>query len=512
MRGGVAQLADAPDSDDDVFRPEIVPVGEGEVTVGQSKKKSEWGRSALKAAVEQGAFDNAKLLKGRPGPNPHKPITEQAPPDEIVGSTGTFRYEDGRGPVSNGDGVVTDDHIASLIDHGLVEISPDAFRTLGDYDEALADGEGAYPVEEIIDVPWMTIIDKGAGQNAELGEAEAEALAALPRFDDLDSDPESEQLARLQFLRFWPSGFADASRDELEAAADVVDAIAGVDAVLRAPMGEDSEPRDPELLAILDADVADFGALNDDLRDALDGTPFEVGGDYHWVPDLEHEHLAEHSNRPIGADADPSDSTDGPMSDDTTNEELREQLAAAEKENNQMEAQIEDLEDDKEDLETETDELEDEIEALEDENETLEENNETFQRALAETYAEQSPMSVEAAMERNTVDQMVEDLDDGPDGDDDDRSPKERLSEQLAAGIQMRGQNTDDTAGGELSDEQEAEAEQLAGNVLTLNDIQRINGEGITKREYVKREHDIDPAEYGSEDSLREALAAGGGD
>ena len=519
LSGDVGQLAAASaddtddDRDDDVFRPEIVPIAEGEVTLGKSGVPTEWSEDVLREATEQGVFDNAKLLKGRPGPNPHKPIDEQAPPDEIVGDAGTFRYEDGRGPVSNGDGVVTDDHIADLIEHGLVDISPDTFRKTGEFDEQLADGEGAYPVEEILDVPWMTILDKAAGENAELEPAEAEALAALPRAEDF-GDASAEQLASLQFLRFWPSPLEASNASDLEAAADALDAIGGVDAILRAPLDADGEPQNPELLAVLDPEAADLGSLNEAIRDALAETPFAVDEGYNWVPELEHEHLAArtaHRQSTIGAEslADPADDTT--MTDDnTTKEELHEQLAAARSELDEQEDQIETLQDETEELEATNEELEAEKETLEAENEDLKENNETFRRALAAKYAEQSPMDAESAMDRLSVDDMVEDLDDGPDGDDDDRSPKERLSEQLAAGIEMRGSGTDNPDGGEPSDADLEQAEQLAGRVLTVDDVKRINNEGVSNREYVKREHDVDPADYGSVSSLKQAVGEGG--
>lgn len=50
------------------------------------------------------------------------------------------------------------------------------------------------------------------------------------------------------------------------------------------------------------------------------------------------------------------------------------------------------------------------------------------------------------------------------------------------------------------------DAEQLAGKVLNLNDLQRLNREGLSKREYLAEHRGVDPAEYQTEKALREAL------
>ena len=114
LSGGVASI----DENDEGQQVRIVPLGEGDITRGGSGKETYWDREVLKEAVDSGAFDKAKLLKGRPGEG-HKDILEQADPDEIVGSAGTFEYEDGVGPVSE-NAEVLDDHLADLVDAGLV--------------------------------------------------------------------------------------------------------------------------------------------------------------------------------------------------------------------------------------------------------------------------------------------------------------------------------------------------------------------------------------------------------
>lgn len=187
LSGGVAQLSAASDADAPAVTPEIVPIGEGEVTEGLSGKKLYWPESTLREATRQGAFDDAKLLKGRPDVG-HKDINSQASPDEIAGGAGSFEYEPGRGPVSS-DGTIVDEHLGKLIDHGLVEISAD-FTDLevGEFDEE----RGARPVESVGDVPYITILDRGAAEGASISTGRAEQLGFNPDSDAAgDDDTES---------------------------------------------------------------------------------------------------------------------------------------------------------------------------------------------------------------------------------------------------------------------------------------------------------------------------------
>lgn len=395
--------------DDDYPTVRINPIGEDEITVGQSGEPTLWDRDALQTAVEQNALVDPQLgvsevVEGTGGRNPHHPMDEQVPPKAKLARVEEWEYEEGVGPVAEVQ--LADEDIAKRVNLGLLDVSADLIRELGEFDEEL----GARPVERIRSMPRVTVVDRGSAPSASIEPATAEALGYNPD--------------------------------------------------------------------------AGAGGLDEDGQDAqTSDEPAESGEDH-----------------------------DTPMPDDKTKEELREQLAAAQAEVTEKEEQVEDLRSEKETLEETKEELESTKEELESEKEELEENNETFQRALAAKYAEQSPMDAEKAMERLEIDDMVEDLDPGPDGDEDDRSPKERLSEQLAAGISLRGQGTEETETGSLSDEDLENAEQLAGSVLSLTDIQRVNQEDISRREYLQREHDVDPVEYGSEDSLRQAIDVERGD
>ena len=536
--GGVAQLAPASDTDDedDAFRPEIVPIPEGEVTVGAgSEKRTEWSRDPLKQATEAGAFDNAKLVRGKAGINPHLPMDEQLSPEDIVGDAGTFHYEEGRGPVSNGDGVVVDEHLSKLVENELVEISPDMRRVIGEWDDSLADGDGAHSVEEIVDVPRMTILDKGASRNAELGPAEQEALAALPEHDELSAGGDDrEQLAGLELLRFWPApgGPPDAEPEPLstfESTADALESITGVASVLDT-YTEGEDVLDAELFAILDPHNADLGTLGEDIRDVLEGTPFEVGSQWNWVEELEHEQLA-HRPQTMLAESNSAPAETGSkqqMSDDTSKEELREQLAEAKQQNRQYEEQVDDLEDETDTLESELDEKEDTIDDLKTETERLKDEAE-FSRhqaamiasggneGVAETLVESDRTGdelAEMALDSEHGPEVLAGADDeggsGGDSDGEQLSPRERLNEQLAQSPSPRGGGSKDEpsggSGGDLGEEQLAAADDLATSVMSGSDVIQASQEQLAAREFVRQHKGVDPAEYSSESALRSAI------
>ncbi|WP_330633710.1 hypothetical protein [Halocatena halophila] len=184
LAAGVAG-SDTNSSSDDAYPTRIVPVGEGDTTVGLSGKETYWDRDTLKKAVEQGAFDGAKILKGSSGDG-HKDMLSLADPDSIIGSVDSWRYEDGVGPV--GEGPVLDEHMAKLIEHGLIEVSPDMWRELGDYDEDLE----AYRVDQLTSVPYLTLVDRGAGNRTVIEPARAEALGFTEWEDESESAEPAE--------------------------------------------------------------------------------------------------------------------------------------------------------------------------------------------------------------------------------------------------------------------------------------------------------------------------------
>ena len=521
LSSGVAALVDGADDQDDSYQARVVPIGEGDITRGGSGKETYWDAETLREGVESGAFNGAKLLKGRAGAG-HKSMLDQADPDEIVGKVPSFDYEDGVGPV--GDGDLLDEHLAKLVDHELLEVSPDMWRVLGEYDEELS----AYRVDEIIDVPYITLLDRGASEGASISPAEgdAEALGAVgwgdrvkelaetlampaetvrDRLEQL-ADPEQdvdveleEQLSRLFTLRFTAYGemFGDEFLDE---AVDNLEAIAGISAAR-------SESQDnPELIAIVDRESVDsLDDLNDEIVDALEGTPFEVHDSFDWVEDVTWEGLGQPSG-----DGSPSDERAESRAGtaDTTPQmepdELQEQLAEVRSERDELESE-------KDDLAEQLSEKEETIENYEDRIDELEGEVEPLAEMLAELVAEDSVLTAESVADRFEPSEMVEMLAEngGWDGDD-DRSKLDVVKEQLSGAPDPRGEGGDPEGGtGGLSDEDLAQAEQLADDVMTAED--RLNA-GDSGREYLKQTYDVDPAEFDDAGELRAAIRGNGGD
>jgi hypothetical protein len=529
LAGGVASI----DEDDEDRQVRIVPLGEGDTTRGGSGKETYWDREVLKEAVDDGAFDGAKLLKGRPGEG-HKDMLEQADPDEIVGSAGEFEYEDGVGPVSE-NAEVLDDHLADLVDAGLVEVSPDMWRVLGDYDEDL----GAHRVEEILDVPYITILDRGASAGASIEPVDdsvealgadvgrwrgrvgelAETLGVPPEeledeidAADRDVDVTLEQLSRLFTLRFRAFGemFGDEFLDEAVANLEAIEGIS-------ATRSEDND--DPELVAIVDREaVASLDDLNDQIVDALQDTPFEVHDGYDWIEDVAWEGLAGSSGS--GPDEQASDERaesragtgtgDGGTSGDGTSqtmedpEDLQEQLA-------EVRTERDSLADEKDDLEEQLSEKEETIENKDERIEQLEEEIDPLVEMLAELAAEDSPLQAEQLAERFEPSELVETLAlDAGWTEDDDEDPVEIVREQLAGSPTPRGESeADGTPGGERSEEERQYGEQMASEVMTASDTLAAEGSNY---EYLKQEYDVDAAEYDNVEQLRAAVRGNGGD
>jgi len=523
LAGGVASI----DEDDEDRKVRIVPLGEGDTTRGGSGKETYWDREVLKDAVDSGAFDGAKLLKGRPGEG-HKDMLEQADPDEIVGSAGEFEYEDGVGPVSE-NAEVLDDHLADLVDAGLVEVSPDMWRVLGEYDEDL----GAHRVDEILDVPYITILDRGASAGASIEPADdgVEALGGVGRWrnrvdelsetlgvppeqlqDEIDASDRDveitvEQLSRLFTLRFRAYGemFGDEFLDEAVANLEAIEGIS-------ATRSEDND--DPELVAIVDREaVASLDDLNDQIVDALQDTPFEVHDDYDWIEDVAWEGLAG-SSGPEGQSSDEraesraGSGTGGSGTSGTSqtmeNEDLQEQLA-------EVRTERDSLADEKDDLEEQLSEKEETIENKDERIEQLEEEIDPLVEMLAELAAEDSPLQAEQLADRFEPSELVETLAlDAGWTEDDDEDPVEIVREQLAGSPTPRGESEPDgTPGGDLGEEEKQHAEQLAGEVMTASDTLAAEGSNY---EYLKQEYDVDAAEYDNVEQLRAAVRGNGGD
>jgi len=491
--GGFARLDE--DSDDtDTYSARVIPIGEGDTTTGVSGKKTYWGPEALRQGVEDGAFDGAKILKGRPDDG-HKGMLDQADPDNIVGSVDNFRYEDGVGPVSD-DADLLDDHLAQLVEHGLIDVSSDMFRKLGEYDEEL----GAYPVEKIIDVPYITLLDNGASPSATIEPAMAEALGFNARAEA------AEQLAQLFTLNFNAYGemFGDEFLDE---AVENLEAIEGISAT------RSSTNTNPELQATVDREAVDsLDSLNDEIVDALEDTPFEVHESYDWIDDVAWEGLGEAGGSEQTSD-EPAESGTGTNGSSThmgnNNDDLQEQLAEIRTERNQLENETEDLQEQLADKEEQIDDYEEKVEQLREERDDLEEEVEPLVEMLADLAAEDSKLSADKIADRFEAGELVEMLaEDAGWTDEDDQSPVEVVREQLAGTPSPRGE------GGEGDDstpstEDLDRAEQLAGGVLTASERLEVNSADVSEVEFLRQEYDVDATEYDTESELRDAVRGG---
>lgn len=180
-------------SGDDAPVVRIIPVQEGERVTGHRPEGSEdapsiWDAEPLREAVEQDRLAHpdgspTKVVLGGGGENPHFPMNEQVPPGNILGQIERWEYEDGVGPV--GYSPLADEEIADRVDLGLLEVSADWLRRLGNYDPE----RGGHPVEEVVGLPRVTILDRSASRGSEIAPATAEALGYNPDAADTDTAP-----------------------------------------------------------------------------------------------------------------------------------------------------------------------------------------------------------------------------------------------------------------------------------------------------------------------------------
>lgn len=527
LASGIASVLDDDDVDTSGGNVRVVPIGEGDVTQGGSGKKTYWDIETLRQGVEDGAFDGAKLLKGQEGDG-HKKLLDQADPDDIIGAAGTFEYREGVGPVSENSTLV-DEHIEKLAELGLVDVSPDMLRVLGEYDDEL----GAYRVERIIDVPYITVLDYGASSGSitptdeqlasfAVDETNVDALAEtlgvdrealldqLP--DDVDESDDLEQLERLFTMKFRAYGDF-IGQEFVDDAVDSIESVAGLSATAS------SESESPELIVVVDRDaVESVDELNGSIVDALADTPFDVGEDFDWVERVAFEGL-EASRDTIDpeqlsderAESRVGRGTTTPTNDNMADpEELQEQLAEVRAERNELDDELDELREQLNEKDETIDEYEDTVEQLEAERDELADDLEPLTEMLAGLAAEDSRFSKDQIADRFDTDELVETLAvDAGWSDDDDETPIEVVREQLAGSPEPRGDNGGDDDG-PTTDAELEQAEQLAGEVMTASD--RIEQNGQSDVEYLRGTYDVDPVEFDDVDELRETIRGDGGD
>lgn len=523
---------------DDTPRVRVVPIAEGDTTTGLSGETTYWGRDTLKSAVESGALDGAKIIKGQSGRGHKDSVGEQAAPEDILGRVDEWSYEEGVGPV--GESVMVDEQMAARIEHGLLEISPDFYRRLGDYDESL----GAKPATQILDMPYITVLDRGSGANASIEPAMAEALGYNPTGEnhlaeqlavsthqvsysgtteaswdgltqgDFDDDADLSEIAD-HFL-VSQSGFPPSSYGDL--ALEVVSA----DGDLNVNALESAYNLAPQVSDITDDEATDVRGMILSLAD-------EEWGDSHDVGPSDEDSGTEEQNaefvRSDDGGRNPTSSTDDntePTIEDMSNDnqnpdpELREQLAKSQTRVSDLEETKEQLAEKNSDLEEQLTEVQDERDTLENERDDLDDKAEQLsedfgpiKEAIAELAAGDSALTGEQLASKFSGSEIIDMLAD----EEDDRTPAEQVQEQLAAGVEPRGgSESEDDPADEPTEEQLAQADELAFEVLNGRDIQQMGTEQLSPREFVKERKGVDPAQCDNAEQLRARVAAEGGD
>lgn len=148
-----------------------VAIGAGDVTTGQSGIETRWPADVLEDTAEALAGDEATVVSGPGGERgPHWEMDEQVPPEQIVGSV-TFDFQEGIGLTYGGK--IIDEGLAKRIDAGLVDVSPDMWRRLDEQH-----GDGPAEVAEIVGIPRLTVVERGAGPSASVEVAGGQAALA----------------------------------------------------------------------------------------------------------------------------------------------------------------------------------------------------------------------------------------------------------------------------------------------------------------------------------------------
>ncbi|MDJ1433598.1 hypothetical protein [Halostagnicola sp. A-GB9-2] len=530
---GGAAVAEPSDSGTTV---RINPIPEGERTVGHRPGSEDdevaiWDPEPMKEAVESGALDGSTIVKGRAGKNPHYGFDEQVGADDVLGKVEEWEYEDGVGPV--GKAQLADEGIADRIELDLLDVSGDWLRRLGEFD---AD-RGGKPVEEVLGLPRVTVVERGASNaSIDLEPETAEALGYNPDAPDVQEQHADAVVPAppdgwVDFYDQLVAGDAVSVSGAYYSEADYYVSIHPEGDVLEEPdpsLGETiaelgpfpAERSEGSITLPLEEPLNQSQTLHALLREADDGAgdPIEIDGRHVMNgavvrvadPEGDAEYLAEtaESNETMGAES-PADDDDPTHMGSKNDDELKEQLAEVRSERNELESDKKDLEEQLAAAESEVQEKEDTIDDLRDDTRHMR------QRYALRATGGNDPAAetlVESDKDLDALAEMAAESDDDLELDrDSDESYTEQIEEQLAAPLDPRGKGEEED--GPVDDYNPEEVEQLAGSVLSARDIQRINGEDISRREYLKREHDVDPAQYGSESSLRTAIdsANGGG-
>jgi len=254
--------------------------------------------------------------------------------------------------------------------------------------------------------------------------------------------------------------------------------------------------------------------------------PYDIGADADSTETETMGAATEDGTAASDTPVDPADpDTTNPMTDDDLT--LQEQLAEARAQNTTLESQLdqkdtelEQLRDDLEDKEDRIEQLQADLDAAEDAKEDAEKDLEQlreevgpWKEMLAQIAAGDSMLDPEDIAASQSFEQLSENVLNEFADEDTDQSPMDRLEAQLSDTVRSRGDAPDDDGlGGGLTEEQAAEADQLAESIMTVSDLQQAESEGLAPREYVAQKHGVDPVAADSEAELRRQKAANGGD
>lgn len=88
-------LADA----DETYEVSLIPLKAGDVATGQSGTRTRWPEAVLRDSVRRDIWQGARLVKSAGGDLPHYLLSDQLPPEAIVGRVDTAEWDrDERAP------------------------------------------------------------------------------------------------------------------------------------------------------------------------------------------------------------------------------------------------------------------------------------------------------------------------------------------------------------------------------------------------------------------------------
>ncbi len=430
----------------------INPIGEGDITVGSSENRTYWDAEVLREAVESGVFDGAEIIKGRGGSEPHFPMDEHVPPENKLGRVDDWEYQEGVGPVGIAD--IVDSDIADRIGLGLLDVSADMLRVLGSKDMT----KDAYTVDEIVAVPRITILDRGASRSASIQPAQAEALGLNP--DEFISENLSDD--RNVLIAMWEklSNYFETD-SETNMSKDNQFYIDSKDKLSH----DDKSERNEDTVG--SENTENMTEDNQKLRNELHELKRELSDKEHELSDKEQKVS-----------------------------ELDEKVE-------ELNGSIEDLESDVSGKDEEIESLSDKLENKDEEIENLSELVKPVEEMMAEIVAGESEMlTAETVADKYDLHELVDML--ASSEADEDKSYTEKVKEQLQGNIRTKG----DSTGSEdkLTEDDLEQLEDMSYSALTARDLRAAEKAGQTAHEYLRDTLDVDVTDCENERQVRQRV------